>query len=64
MEKAIKVRLREQKNKSGRISLYLDFYPPIYDADKKKETRRKFINIYLYENQKTELKRSIIKLPE
>ncbi|HLT87717.1 MAG TPA: site-specific integrase, partial [Sphingobacterium sp.] len=57
MEKAIKVRLREQKNKSGRISLYLDFYPPIYDADKKKETRRKFINIYLYEKPKDRIEK-------
>ena len=47
--KSYKVTLREQKNKSGRISLYLDIYPPIYDEKKKKETRRKFLDLYLFE---------------
>ena len=47
--KSIRVSLREQKNKSGRTSLYLDFYPPIYDEKKKKETRRKFIDLYVFE---------------
>lgn len=33
-DKSIRVTLREQKNKSGRTSLYLDFYPAIYDEKK------------------------------
>ena len=47
--KSYRVTLREQKNKSGRTSLYLDIYPPIYDEKKKKETRRKFLDLYLFE---------------
>lgn len=43
--KSYRVTLREQKNKSGRTSLYLDIYPPIYDEKKKKETRRKFLDL-------------------
>lgn len=47
--KSIRVSLREQKNKSGRTSLYLDFYPAIYDEKKKKETRRKFLDLFVFE---------------
>jgi len=47
--KSIRVSLREQKNKSGRNSLYLDFYPAIYDEKKQKETRRKFIDLYVFD---------------
>lgn len=47
--KSIRVSLREQKNKSGRNSLYLDFYPAIYDEKKKKDTRRKFMDLYVFE---------------
>jgi len=44
-----KVTLREQKNKSGRNSLYLDIYPPFYDNKTKRETRRKFLDLYVFE---------------
>lgn len=47
--KSIRVSLREQKNKSGRNSLYLDFYPAIYDEKKKKNTRRKFLDLFVFD---------------
>lgn len=43
------VKLREKKLKDGRVSLYLDFYPPVYIAETGKETRREFLKIYLYD---------------
>jgi len=43
------VTLREQKNKSGKNSLYLDIYPPIFDEKTKRETRRKFLDLYVFD---------------
>lgn len=56
-DKSIRVTLREQKNKSGRTSLYLDFYPAIYDEKKKKDTRRKFMDLYVFEKPANKLER-------
>lgn len=43
------VKLREKKLNDGRLSLYLDFYPPVYIPETGKETRREFLKIYLFE---------------
>lgn len=43
------VKLREKKLADGRLSLYLDFYPPVYIAETGRETRREFLKIYVYE---------------
>jgi len=43
------VKLREKKLLDGRVSLYLDFYPPLYIAETGKETRREFLKIHLFE---------------
>jgi integrase len=56
-DKSIRVTLREQKNKSGRTSLYLDFYPAIYDEKKKKDTRRKFMDLYVFEKPANKMER-------
>ena len=48
-----KVTLREKILKTGKISLYLDFYPPIINPKTGKETRREFLNIYLLNNPRT-----------
>ncbi len=45
-----KVTLREKKLKSGRISLYLDIYPPYFNPDTKKQSRREFLNIHLLDD--------------
>ncbi len=52
----MKVNLREKKLKNGRLSLYLDFYPPVI-ADGK-QTRREFLSLYIFEKPKTELERA------
>ncbi len=44
------VTLRQKKLSGNKISLYLDFYPPIINPKTGKETRREFLKIYLYEN--------------
>lgn len=49
MKESHSVKLREKKLLDGRLSLYLDFYPPVYIAETGKETRREFLKIYLYE---------------
>lgn len=42
-----KVKLRQKAILNGRRSLYLDFYPAIYDADRGIETRRLFLGLYI-----------------
>lgn len=42
----IKVFLRQKPIRGNRLSLYLDFYPPIEKNGKK--TRREFLNLFLY----------------
>lgn len=46
------VKLREKKIANGRVSLFLDFWPPIKDG-KGGYTRREYLNRYLYEPAKT-----------
>ncbi|WP_425391585.1 phage integrase SAM-like domain-containing protein [Ekhidna sp.] len=48
----MKVTLRQKKISKGRLSLYLDFYPPLVDPETKKSTRREFLKLYLYEKPK------------
>lgn len=50
MRKTIKVTLREKKLKDGMISLYLDIYPPILNAQTGKETRREFLGMKIHAN--------------
>lgn len=49
----IKVTLREKPLKSEKVSLYLDYYPPIILPDTGKKTRREFLNLYIEKNPKT-----------
>jgi len=53
---AVKVTLRKKKISRGRLSLYLDFYPPI-NIGTSKETRREFLKMYIIEKPKTEIDR-------
>jgi integrase len=50
MGKTIKVTLREKKLKGDMISLYLDIYPPILNAQTGKETRREFLGMQIHAN--------------
>lgn len=48
MSKSI-VTLRKKAISQGRMSLYLDFYPPVWNADANDYTRREFLKIYIYQ---------------
>ena len=48
--KKTNVTLRKKKLSNGKISLYLDFYPPIVNEKNNKATRREFLKLYLFEN--------------
>lgn len=56
MEK-INVVLRKKAISNGRISLYLDFYPPILNAETNKYTRREFLKIYLFVKPKDQIQK-------
>jgi len=47
-KKLTKVTLRQKPISGGRLSLYLDYYPPIDDPDTGRKTRREFLNKYIY----------------
>lgn len=46
-----KIKLRQRKIKNGRESLYFDIYPPIFNPGI--ESRREFLNLYIYSNPQT-----------
>lgn len=50
-------KLREKKLKNDRVSLYIDYYPPIWNAVKKIHTRREYLNLYLTKNPKTDFEK-------
>lgn len=45
-----KVALRKRKISHGRSSLYLDYYPAVYNNMTGKRTRREYLGMYLYDN--------------
>lgn len=44
--KAVKVTLRKREYPSGKIALYLDFYPAIRNPRTMQMTRREYLGIY------------------
>lgn len=46
--KKINVQLREKSISNGKISLYLDYYPPILNTETGQLTRREFLKLYLF----------------
>lgn len=48
-----KIKLRQRPIKDGRESLYFDIYPPIFNPFIGKESRREFLNLYIYSNPQT-----------
>lgn len=48
-----KVYLRKKKISKGKVSLYLDFYPPILIPGTNRTTRRYFLNVHLPEKPKS-----------
>ena len=53
----VKVTLRQEKLRSGKVSLYLDYYPPIWNPHIKKMSRREFLGLYLYGEPKDRFER-------
>ncbi len=51
------VTLRQKEITNNRISLYLDFYPPIYNVNTNEYTRREFLKIYLFKNPKDQIQK-------
>ena len=51
----IRVALRKKKISKGRLSLYLDFYPPIININTGKPTRREFLTMTIIESPKSKL---------
>lgn len=50
-------KLREKKLKDGKVSLYIDYYPPVWNPMKKIYTRREFLNLYLLKAPKDAFER-------
>jgi len=48
-----KVSLRQKRISKGRMSLYLDFYPPIPHPETGEPTRREFLGLYVSETPKS-----------
>lgn len=53
-----KVKLRRKAISQGRLTLYLDYYPPIPNPDTGKLTRREFLGLYIYEDPISKLDKS------
>lgn len=47
---ATKVTLRQRELKSGKITLYLDYYPPVRDPKTREYVRHDYLGIYLVKN--------------
>jgi integrase len=56
---ATKVTLRKRELPSGKITLYLDFYPPIRNPRTMEMSRREYLGIYLAKNPRTPAERNI-----
>jgi hypothetical protein len=54
----MKVTIRERKLTTGRLSLYLDYYPAITIPESNINTRREYLQLYLFEKPKTDIERS------
>lgn len=48
------VTVRSKELENGRLSLYLDYYPPVLGANGK-QTRREFLKRYNFKKPKSEL---------
>lgn len=57
MERLTSVNLREKKISKDRLSLFLDFYPPVISPKTGKKTRREFLGIYIKEKPKNRRER-------
>jgi integrase len=54
---ATKVKLRTKPISGNRLSLYLDYYPSIINADTRRETRREFLGLYIFDKPKSQVEK-------
>lgn len=50
-------KLRERKIRKGRVSLYIDYYPPVWNPVKKVHTRREYLGLYITKEPKTDFEK-------
>ena len=50
-------KLRKAKLKSQRYSLYIDYYPPVWNPHTNRYTRREYLSLYLHKNPANALER-------
>ena len=56
-----KVTLRKRLLQSGKITLYLDYYPAVRDPKTNKMSRREYLGIYLSSRPRTQEERDLNK---
>ena len=56
---ATKVTLRKRELPSGKITLYLDFYPPVRNPRTMQMSRREYLGIYIAKSPRTPAERNI-----
>jgi len=57
MDICTKVTLRQRLLKSGKITLYFDYYPPIRNPKSNRMQRHEYLGIYLYANPTNQVQR-------
>jgi hypothetical protein len=57
--KNINVTLRKRKLPSGKITLYLDFFPPVYNPKTHKFYRREYLSLYLDAKPKNNVDKAV-----
>ncbi|WP_017496407.1 site-specific integrase [Flavobacterium sp. WG21] len=55
--KKTNVTLRKKILADGRISLYLDFYPPVLNTETNRSTRREFLKLYLFDKPNSQIQK-------
>ena len=51
--KATRINIRKRQISNGRSSLYLDYYPGVFDRIKKRMVRRETLYLYVYDRPET-----------
>lgn len=51
------VTLRRKQLANGKVSLYLDFFPPILNPQTGRSTRREFLKLYLFDRPKNQIEK-------
>jgi hypothetical protein len=55
--KNVNVTLRKRKLPSGKITLYLDFFPPVYNPKTREFSHREYLGLYMVSKPKTNIEK-------